>query len=299
MKKTILLLTIIAIALECNAQLLWKITGNGSEKTSYIFGSHHLAPLSVADKLNITQLIAAAEEVYGELSLDDLNRATTDMSIIQAMTAPADSTLDKVFTPAELQEIDDAFQKLSGASNGSVTAMMNTSKPYLLNTMFMMTAMAKAYPEADLQKPLDKVLLSYANALGKPVKGLETMTTQIKALYGASIARQAADLLRTARSGDGGIAEIRKLTETYLSGNLNDILALMTDPATGMDYEERTRLIDERNDAWVSFLLGMLPTTSMLIIVGAGHLPGTKGLLNQLRNHGYDVAPVSPATEIK
>lgn len=177
--------------------------------------------------------------------------------------------------------------------------MMNTSKPSLLNTMFMMTAMAKAYPETDLQNPLDKAILSHANALGKPVKGLETIATQIKALYGAPIARQAADLLRTARSGDVSISEMRKLTETYLSGNLNGLLTLMTDPATGMDEEERTRLLDERNDAWATFLLGMLPTTSMLIIVGAGHLPGAKGLLNQLRDHGYDVAPASPATEIK
>lgn len=299
MKKTILFLTIIAIALECNAQLLWKITGNGSEKTSYIFGSHHLAPKSVADKYNVSRLIAAADEIYGELSLDDLNGATTDMAVLQAMTAPADSTLDKVFTPAELQEIDAAFQKLSGAPTAGVTALLNTSKPALLNTLFMTTAMSNAYPEADLKKPLDMVVLSYANTLGKPVKGLETLATQIKVLYGTPIADQAADLLRAVRKSDGGVGELRKLTETYMAGDLNGLLSMMTDPTTGFNEEQRTRLMDERNDAWITFLLGMLPTTSMFIIVGAGHLPGAKGLLNQLRDHGYDVTPINPATEIK
>ena len=36
----------------------------------------------------------------------------------------------------------------------------------------------------------------------------------------------------------------------------------------------------------------MLPEKSMLIAVGAGHLPGKKGCINLLRQAGYKVTPV-------
>ena len=35
----------------------------------------------------------------------------------------------------------------------------------------------------------------------------------------------------------------------------------------------------------------MMPERAMLVCVGAGHLPGDKGLLQLLRNMGYTVEP--------
>ena len=39
-------------------------------------------------------------------------------------------------------------------------------------------------------------------------------------------------------------------------------------------------------------MAGLLPTASVLIAVGAGHLPGDKGLISLLRKEGYTVTPV-------
>ena len=36
----------------------------------------------------------------------------------------------------------------------------------------------------------------------------------------------------------------------------------------------------------------LLPEKSILIAVGAGHLPGEKGVINLLRKEGYEVTPV-------
>ena len=51
MKKILSILLFISLALNSNAQLLWKISGNGQEKTSYILGTHHLAPLSIKESI--------------------------------------------------------------------------------------------------------------------------------------------------------------------------------------------------------------------------------------------------------
>lgn len=39
-------------------------------------------------------------------------------------------------------------------------------------------------------------------------------------------------------------------------------------------------------------MAGLLPAASVLIAVGAGHLPGEKGLISLLRQKGYTVEPV-------
>lgn len=294
MKKTVFLLTVLtALTLQCNAQLLWKISGNGAEKPSYIFGSHHFAPALIIDELNVRNYIAAPDETFGEISLDEFNRASTDLSLMQAMTAPADSTLDKIFTPEEYEEINKAFQVLSGMPGVSIISQLNGFKPVMISNLLTLMAVQKAYPEMDPQQQIDKTLLSYAASLGKVPKGLETLADQIKTLYGAPIARQAADLLKAVRSEENGVSDLRRLTEAYLAQDIDAIYTLMTDPATGMNPEETARLLDDRNNAWVAFLLGILPTTSMFIVVGAGHLPGENGVLNQLRGHGYEVSPVT------
>lgn len=66
----------------------------------------------------------------------------------------------------------------------------------------------------------------------------------------------------------------------------------MTDPDFGMSPQEADKLIYNRNSAWVDFLIGALPTTSMLIAVGAGHLPGEKGVISLLKKAGFNVTPV-------
>jgi uncharacterized protein len=51
-------------------------------------------------------------------------------------------------------------------------------------------------------------------------------------------------------------------------------------------------LLYNRNRNWVEKLKELLPEKSLLIAVGAGHLPGKEGCINLLRLQGYKVTPV-------
>jgi uncharacterized protein YbaP (TraB family) len=51
-------------------------------------------------------------------------------------------------------------------------------------------------------------------------------------------------------------------------------------------------LLYHRNLKWVEKLNELLPKKSLLIAVGAGHLPGEKGVIQLLRKQGYKVTPV-------
>ncbi len=290
MKKYALFLVLLVVAAVAGqAQMLWKVTKPGCEKVSYIFGTHHFAPLSVLDGLPVSDIVSSVDELYGELSLEDMAGMASDPSLAQAMFAPADSTLDKVFTPAELTEIT---TKLQTAFNEPMMPMviqqMNQMKPAALDMVIAQLAVQKLMPGFDMSQQLDKTLLEMGAKAGKPVKGLETLALQINALFGGSIREQAASLLKGLRSSDDMLEDFKTLNALYLAGDLD---GLGKHTAESMTDAQRKSMLDDRNDAWVNFMLGMLPTTSVFIICGAGHLAGDKGLINQLRSGGYEVEP--------
>ncbi len=76
-----------------------------------------------------------------------------------------------------------------------------------------------------------------------------------------------------------------------MAQDLNKLFAVMTDAAKGDSEEIMEMLIYKRNRNWAQKLNVMMPERAMLVCVGAGHLPGDKGLLQLLRNMGYTVEP--------
>lgn len=68
MKSFIGAIIFICVALSANAQLLWKVSGNGLSSPSYIMGTHHLAPLSIKDGITgLQKAMDETQQVYGEL----------------------------------------------------------------------------------------------------------------------------------------------------------------------------------------------------------------------------------------
>ena len=57
--------------------------------------------------------------------------------------------------------------------------------------------------------------------------------------------------------------------------------------------EEEDKLIYNRNANWLKMMPGLMSQKSTLFAVGAGHLPGEKGVLNLLRQAGYTVEGVT------
>lgn len=73
LKKTFSVLAALILLLSCggsttgsNKALLWKISGNGLEKPSYLFGTHHLVPLSFMDSIaDIHDAFGNTEQTVG------------------------------------------------------------------------------------------------------------------------------------------------------------------------------------------------------------------------------------------
>ena len=289
MKRITLALAALIITIGANAQLLWKISGNGLTKPSYLFGTHHVAPLSVIDSVpGLMDALAAADVLYGEVDMEKMTDGATQMKMAQKMMAPADSTLSKVLSAEELAAIDNLFKE-----NGLpyTTAQLEVMKPAAVSNIITLIMAQKANPGFNPNAQIDMMMQQRAKEKGKEVKGLETIDSQLDILFGSPISEQAKSLMETVNDPGKSMKAAVAMTNAYLAGNLAELDRMMHDPEIGMDAAEADRLINRRNGAWVEFMIGVLPTASIIAVVGAGHLPGDKGVINLLRKAGYKVEP--------
>lgn len=290
MKKIFALLMFFCITLGVNAQLLWKVSGNGLDKPSYIFGTHHVAPLSMKDSIaGMTEAMNGTSQVYGELVMEDMMKPEMLMKMQQAMMLPTDTTLKSLFTQAQYDSIASVVKE----NIGMELAMFDKLKPAALNAQLAVVLSVKALKGYNPQEQLDTWFQTQAKQAGKKVGGLETMESQINILYNSqSLKRQAQQLYCSATHIDYGIDMTRRLAEAYLNQDLDKLLEITEEKmgnACDSTPEEEEALIYGRNANWAKQMPGIMKQASTLFVVGAGHLPGEHGVLKLLEKQGYTV----------
>lgn len=292
MKRLSLIIAVMAVALACQAQLLWKVSGNGLGRPSYIFGTHHMAPASMIDQIaGMNAAIDGCDIVVGEIEKDSLMSQESQMKMAGFMIAPVDSTLDKLYTPDEYAEVEKVFNKYFGAM-GVKLAQMKSLKPNAISTQLQAMQAIKYFPNFDANNLIDMAVQERANEAGRPSLGLETLKEQIDLLFNAPMTEQAKSLLEACRQDEFFQVQSSALAEAYMHQDLDKLMQVMTDATMGGDSEEAMEaLIYSRNRNWAEKLEKMMPERACLVCVGAGHLPGTKGLLQLLRDKGYTVEP--------
>ena len=93
--KTSLASLALIVSIPASAQVLYKVEGNGLKNPSYIFGTHHLAPISVIEEFGATGPFNESQQVVGEIDMTQ-DQMSIGMAMQPHMMAPADSTLSKV-----------------------------------------------------------------------------------------------------------------------------------------------------------------------------------------------------------
>lgn len=292
MKKIILSLAALIIALSGNAQILYKVSGNGAKGDSYVMGTHHLAPISILDSLeSFNSAINSVDAVYGEIEHSEMNSPATQQKMMMAAMAPADSTLSKIFTKEQFDSIDNVIKKYSGGQ--ASLAMLEPMIPALVSQQLALLINMQIIPGFNPMQPLDTYVQTLGAQAGKEVNGFETVEFQINVLFGDPISKQAEDLLESIRK-EGKMKDFSfELYNAYMIQDIEKVRHLMVDPDMGLKAEDEAKMLTNRNVNWVNQLKTILPQKSVFVCVGAGHLPGENGVLNLLRQAGYTITPVN------
>ena len=287
MKRILILLALSLLCLTSNAQLVWKISGNGIKKPSYILGTHHGCPFTYCDSIpGLMKAFDKVDNIIGEINMIEFAEMSPErMQKMQAMMMmPADTSLLSLFSTEEAAKVNEWLGKKMGAS----LEMLSVMKPMTIMVTVQNKEMMEVIPEIATMTTIDKYMQTLGQRKGKTIGELETADYQMELLYGNSLEEQADALLEMIDHGDSkGL--LQQLTNAYKSQNLDTLWKVFQEQMTGYEYDA---IVKVRNLNWEKQMKELLPKQSTLFVVGAGHLPGESGMINLLREAGYKIKPV-------
>jgi hypothetical protein len=127
---------------------------------------------------------------------------------------------------------------------------------------------------------------------------LETIEEQMAVVNGnGNIELQLKQLVADAKSGKlNANKEFRTMVNMYCNEDLDALYTYITnemeDPSNQEVGVSKAAMLDNRNQKWIPLLSKWMSSKQLFIAVGAGHLAGEMGVINLLKQAGYQVEPV-------
>jgi uncharacterized protein YbaP (TraB family) len=266
--------------------LLWKVSGKGLKKTSWLFGTYHLMNDGFLNTIpQVAKSLKKADAVVGELEISPGVLG----ELMPMMTLPY-GTLDSLLGPENTEKLKVVVQEKTGMP----FLLLNKLKPMSVYVMIAAESSKKSSgTAAEKGVPMDAYFQQEAKRNKKPVLALETVKQQGDILFNStSLERQVELLMTYVEKGDEGKdEESEKLIECYKTQQLNCLQNLMME--SDFNAEENAELLNKRNLNWIQPLEDFMKNQSCFVAVGALHLTGESGLIKLLREKGYTVEPVS------
>ncbi|MCU0445766.1 MAG: TraB/GumN family protein [Microscillaceae bacterium] len=291
-----------ALAQDNLNSIFWEVKGKGISKPTYLFGTHHLHDYKFLEKNpQVATALQASDWVVGEIVIDT-NEMRMAMKLTMAMFMK-NTTLPKLLSKEDYEATDKCLRENMGIS----LLAFNNVKPIFVYQLIMVAKYMKAH-QSELQKSpqmmnnpfnasMDVYFQKQARELKKELRGLESVDDQIKVLYdGYSLERQVEMLLELVYDKGGASGnEVLELSNLYIKQDLDGLFNLMQKSSR---EEELKSLLIDRNNNWLPQIEQMLQSgKSAFIAVGAGHLPGSYGVIAQLKKKGYTLTPISIKVE--
>jgi uncharacterized protein YbaP (TraB family) len=288
MKKLACLFALIVLGFACLSQekpentLLWRISGKNLKTPSYLFGTIHMIcgnDIQLSDSLK--SAIRQSDKVYLELDMDNIFEL---MGVITKMKMKGDTTLADLLTAAEYEKVKSFFKTQKTLIPFS---MLETYKPLVAASTLMQASI-----DCDNAISLEQLIMQEAKSKNKKINGLETMSYQMSIFDSIPYKLQAKQLVEYVDNyGKDDNKEFEELSEAYRKQQLSKLEELTKKEDMGMERFTEI-LLYQRNINWVNKLKDLLANNTLVIAVGAGHLPGERGVINLLKKAGYKVEPV-------
>lgn len=265
---------------EIENSLLWKVSGNGLEKSSYIYGTLHLL---CPDQLNIQEKVKRAiketDQLVMELDFDDPQVMPT---VQRAMIYKDGTTAKDYLNEKDYKLVSDFFKD----SLNMPFERLQAIKPFFLSSMTVIHFLG-CQPVS-----FEQQLTNMAKEASKEVKGLETVEEQISFIESIPREKQKKMLVEGLQDYTEAKRMFNEMVDHYLDEEISGINQIIEDYMSDDYAEMQLNLLIRRNKKWVDDMKQFMQEHSSLVAVGSGHLPGEQGLINLLIKAGYTVEPV-------
>ena len=259
--------------------LLWKISGNGLQEDSYLFGTIHVI---CEDQFLMNEKIESALEASELLVLEFDMTDQEQMGQLQQLSMnPNFENIKGQFEEAQAAALDEFLKENYGAGLDQLGIL----KPFVLSSMVLM----KSLP-CDNQISYENHFIEKSKTLDLKVDGLETAKSQMEIFDKIPMKLQIDELGKMMLEEDRGMGEFLELVEAYLSEDIDTLYDLIT--ASELFSEYGNLLLENRNRAWIPKIEELIKESSAFIAVGSGHLSSETGVIQLLRDAGYTVEAV-------
>ncbi len=269
---------------------LWKISGNGCNKSSYLFGTFHLLNDGYLEQYpKVLKQFERAQAILVESDIDSATMVALSMKAVMM----DDEVLPDLVTPQDHAMVLKAFREVY---NDMPALVVNRFKPSALLTLLTLHYTNLAIPELAQYEgiPMDGFFAKIAHAEGKKVIGLEDAEETLQLAFDYNSRQEQANQLVKflSRDKEDILKEHRMIADTYLTPDFDKMEAM--NKSYFLEYGEAymKMLLDNRNIQWMPAIEASIKTNPSFIAVGAAHLVGENGLIELLKRQGYKVEPV-------
>ena len=274
-----LFISLFSNAQELEKSLLWKISGNGLKKPSYLFGTIHLTCDTSLDA-NTLNALETTEQLYLELDMDD---KSIQMKLMKLMMMKDGAKLSTLLSPEDFKILDEFMKKNLNMS----AKLFDSFKPFMISSM-LFPKMLDCKSQS-----VESELMKITKEQNEEIFGLEKAEDQMKVFDEISYQDQADELLKTVKDNlEKDKKEFQEMITIYQNKDIEGMLKMMSDSDNKITSENQDILLNNRNKNWIPVMIKTMKDKPTFFGVGAGHLAGEEGVIKLLRKQGFKVEAV-------
>jgi len=256
--------------------LLWEISGNNLTKPSYLFGTMHIMP---ANEFFFPKKTFEKLENCETLALEvDINIPLKEqVKLAQSVLLPSKKTVKNYLSEKEYKEFKFFLLDSLDLDKKKYKKYIRF-KPFYIYSLLLAEKLGKV-------KSYEKELNKKAKRKGLSTIGLESIDFQMSLVDKIPIKEQALSIIGANLTDD-----FYKMMKIYKKQDLNVLFQMSTEDP---DFKEmESSFLIKRNNKWIPIIEKQIKKEPTFIAVGAAHIAGSLGIINQLRTKGYKVEPV-------
>lgn len=284
MKFTRLPLIILSFALSITTYAdtsIWQVT-NG-KNTVYLGGTFHmLKPSDYPLPKEFEEVYKKVNWLVFETDIDQLDTPEFQQKFIKAMSLPSGKILADQLSPK-------AYSGLIhyAAKNNIDTGRLQHFRPQMIGLIISLEELKKFGLTA---QGVDSFMGDKAKLDGKMITKLETVDEQINYIATMGKGNESALILQTLEDIKDLTQDLTIMSNAWRHGDRESLSEIGIKPMME-DYPQVYRsLMVERNNNWLPKVERLIQQPeAKFILVGALHLVGEDGLLEQLKSKGYQV----------
>ncbi|MBU1618337.1 MAG: TraB/GumN family protein [Gammaproteobacteria bacterium] len=282
MTRIFLFFTLVLLSSTVIADGVWKVSKG--KQLFYLAGSVHM--LSSQDyPLPPEYLLALqlSETLVLETDLEQLSSPSGIQQMIALNSYPSgENLLQHLSSPLAKQLAD--YCRVHKIPLEQITRFKPAFAAIMLTTTQLQAQGATA-------PGVDAFLQDEAKKSGKKIAGLETMQQHLDVI--TELNNSGAETLIKSTMDDlkNSSEDFDAMRKAWRSGDLTQLDHLYLDDLKNYPAIYQS-LIVKRNNAWVKLLVAEPQTKPVFVVVGALHLAGDQGLIEQLTQQGYQITPL-------